>query len=283
MNRRTLLLTALGAILLATPIRAGSAIEESPLYQLRQRIITANLINGLYLSTEQMETLLQLGRRLELEQRRLSAAEDRYSRRAQALLERYLQNVLENEEPDPELLAEVRRRVTPMLGRHREVLERIGEEVWSCLNESQRYTIQIFKPCLVPQAAPGDGPPIGAAALPDQPLARVFLRARELPARRYRIMRRRAADRFVEHLERQYSDDLDLEEARRRFLRALDRARTLSETELHLQLPELIEEAMPPEEFQPRLPRAQIQARAARWLLSPEAQEVLRFKLEQQP
>lgn len=271
------LILALGAV-----SSSAAAIQQDPFPELREQIITANLINGLYLSSAQMQEILRLGKAMQREQDRIRRAHHQDRARLERLLTRYRDEVIRGEEPNQETVAEVARELARIRGRHRRLIERLGDELYELLDESQLFTIQTFVPCLVPHIRPGEGPPIGAAVSSSGPVSRLLDHGRDVPPGRYRLVRQRLADRFVHYLQHEYTDEVDPENARARFLEILDRARRLSDLEYRLQRPELVSAALPAAKYRRRSSVEEIKAKASRYLLSSTAIQILEQKLQQQ-
>jgi len=139
-------------------IIAGSAPgrEDDPTAQLRQTqslISSINLLNGLHLSGEQVQRLLEINREAEMLRQQFLA--DNAGRLAEA--ERHYKALVDNFSRDRQAPEETERTAQQLKREleeaeeaYRERLAQFGDEIEQMLTYGQREILATFKPCLIP-------------------------------------------------------------------------------------------------------------------------------------
>ena len=171
---------------------------------MRKRIIIYNLINGLYLTREQMRFILSKAKEVDSLREELKEKMEVRKKEQLSLLVK-LEDEVKKEIPQPSygLARKIHHNNIYARKLHREyieILDRAVQEIKLCLTPTQIYNIKAFKPCLVP--------PEGAARIgqseEDKGLVRLLERIREMPQYRYMNKKDKIIERFVERIYLKY-------------------------------------------------------------------------------
>ena len=209
-------------------------------YDLRKEITLHNLVNGLYLSHEQMTQMLAVlrkaeGVRGEYEEKAISQA-----RQVEEILKNIREIVGRDEEIDGELIREFHRAKKGMEDLkeefHGEMMS-YQDEIKGILNENQLALIDEFKPCVIPPRDTWDSARIGQASGDTRMGERLLTRIRQMEEKVYQRRKPRLIERHIERVERHvglFSDEERVEEERR-VADILERARELSDLDFEAQ------------------------------------------------
>jgi hypothetical protein len=140
-------------IFLLSAVSVIAEDQNSTFQEQRELITSINLLNGLHLSGEQLQLLLQVNREAELlRQDYLRANEDKIEE-----AERYCGTLLEYYTQDRPAPDDVERNAQQLNSELREAedaynarLAELGARIEQVLTDGQRKTLDEFKPCLVP-------------------------------------------------------------------------------------------------------------------------------------
>jgi len=276
--RRVVVFLVILAVLPAGLFAGPRKFEK--LADLRREIILLNLINGLYLTPEQMQGLLDILGELQTLQQRWQEQLERHEAKLKHILAELKLTLLE-EKPIPEELAkqvhQANRRFEEIALQHRKRLCELEERVKGLLTENQIYQIEHFKPCLIP---PKQGL-IGQEGGEAPHIQKLLERVRHMPERRYQVFRERFVEHYLEKIELEIGvlEQEEREAERQRVLSILEKARTLPEEEFKIQQARLAEELKPekPEQLRPR--KYQL-GRIGRFLLDERLVPILEARLE---
>jgi hypothetical protein len=217
--------------------------EVRQIKTLRDDINLCNLLNGIYLSKDQMESLLLLAKEAEeirnqYHNEQVKKAED-FRRALESLRKEVIkgtginQNVAKRASGLNKELKDSRISMNHKLAR----LEQQAGEV---LNEGQKQILQEFKPCLLPPRNLNH-PTRAGQAFDSGPFVKTMERVREVPPRRYKQMRHRVLSHHLKKLE-EYHVEITEQEQRAEYRRAgniLDRARSMDPVKFQLHKEEL--------------------------------------------
>ena len=250
--------------------------------QLNHEIVLLNLINGLYLTPEQMQTLIDKVETaeevrstflLELDQNK-SVFED-------VLTE--VRNVLLGGEEIPQ---DLKKRVHEMKAlQHRledekgEKLVRLESELLSLLTENQLLVIEDYKPCTIPPAQGKIGQSVEAAA---EGIVRTFERIRDMPEERYHFAKERFVTFHRDKVERHlgFESTEEREAYRENILKILNKVRKLSDKKFLLQKSELAQELLPENIKTYKLRKNEL-GKVGRFLLEPALIPLLKSRIQQ--
>jgi hypothetical protein len=271
-------LTGMCVLILSLSLNCLAEDLEKKQRELRTQIILYNLVNGLYLTNDQMEYILGNAKELDslrerLEQKKKSNAPTL----TQALLD--LKEEVKHEVPQvsENLAKRIHQGNNLLLRLRKEYIDALGEateQVKSTLSDNQIYLIKSFKPCLIPPKGPAR---IGQLSSQGGP-TRLLERIRNMPARRYETRKYEIADRIIEKLSVR-SPRLSTEqlgEAKIMLLRAMDDVRKLSDVEFALQKEDMAHEIKNTVlRDKHKENEIDVDKRIARFLLSPQIIPVL--------
>ena len=250
--------------------------------QLNREIVLLNLINGLYLTPEQMQTLVEMVETaeevrstflLELDQNK-SVFED-------VLTE--VRNVLIRGEGIPQ---DLKKRIHKMKAlQHRledergEKLVQLESELLNLLTDNQLLVIEDYKPCTIPPAQGKIGQSVDAAA---RGIVRIFDRIRHMPKERYDDIKETIVDMHMDKIERHlgFENAKEREDYRKKILKILNRVRKLSDKKFLLKKSELAQ-ALLPENIKTHKLRKNELGKTGRLLLDPALVPILKSRLQQ--
>jgi hypothetical protein len=260
--------------------------------QLREEISLSNLLNGLYLTNDQMRQVLA------------------YAKEAQALRQQYrTQNTAlsgqmveafralkEDVVTGNGISDEVGKRAAGLNHQAKELREEMGRElcgiekkVESVLTDGQKQTIREFKACLLPPRKLGQ-PERAGQAHDAEPTVRMLKRVRQMPARAYQLRRDTIISRV---LEREAEDaglvtnGAERTQEHQRLAALLDKVRGMSDVEFSLKKQALAEEVIRPileaeakhQQAVEELARPNTLGKTGHFLLNPAIVPVLEQKL----
>ncbi|MFH0797728.1 MAG: hypothetical protein V2A65_11885 [Candidatus Omnitrophota bacterium] len=251
MKKKVLLgmvLISILAIGWATGLVAGEKeSEDESILELRQDISLLNLANGIYLTKEQIESLLPI----------IDEATAIRESAKQAILElkpatdKAFQDLKKELEKNQETPAKIKERASGLNHQIKQIKEDAGErlvalekEVAGILTEQQRYLIDDFKPCLIPPQKTTNPTRIGQAKNDTQAQENLLTKVRKLSPQGYERNKekilQRLRDRFEEKVFILYPEEK--EAFSNKVLDVFDRARSLSEPDFQVQKKSLAEE-----------------------------------------
>lgn len=277
-------ITSLISILLLLTVFAGTVkgLDKEKLHQLNHDIVLLNLVNGLHLTSEQMEMIIDKIVEAESSRNQFWEAIDQHNRE----FERVLKDLREALMAEGEITQELKRRVHMMKEvQHRLEDERgaklaaLEDEIRGILNENQLITIDTYKPCTIPPAQGKIGQSVETAA---DGIARQLSRIRRIPNDRYELVKDMLVDRHIERIERfhGFEDPDETEKVRQQMLDAFEQARTLSDQEFLVQKG-AIARTLIPEEVKIRKMRKNQLTRVGMFMLDPLLVPILKEKMKQ--
>ena len=256
-------------------------VKKGKIHELNRDIVLLNLINGLYLTEEQTESLIEKINEAEEAREVFEKALEEKEKNFEDVL-KDVRNVLltGGEIPD-----DLKRRVREMKEiQHRSQDERgeklinLESEVEGLLTKNQLVTIDSYKPCTIPPAQGKIGQSVETAA---EGIARKLSRIRRLPNSRYEMMKDMFVDFSMDKVEKHlgFRNPEEKEQYRRQTMDTFEKARNLSDKEFLLQKGELALELMP-EEVKIRRRRKNQFGRVGFFLLDPALIPILETRLK---
>jgi hypothetical protein len=254
-------------------------------------ISTVNLLNGLYLSTDQMTKILTLAKKAQtIKQKILGENASLYMNTLDEAEKAYKNLFNEIMKGDPAREGEEIEREAAMIN-HRlkkmqdnavrnitNELSVLDHELSKILTPEQKQVIDTFKPCLIPPKDLKNPVRVGQASSNDRAI-QILRRVRDIPDyiwnhRKYRIISY-MIERFSRH--RYVMTEMEKEKELERLLSLFDKVRSMSDTDFEFEKENLAETLKPvdrlhelKEELQERVPyqRSPKASKAVRYLLN---------------
>ncbi len=255
----------------------ASGLEQS-YDSLHKRIIIYNLINGLYLTKEQMDFILDKAKEIDFLRRGLKEKMEAEKKEQVGLLDE-LEDEIKKEVPQPSsrLARSIHQNniyIQKLRREYIEALDKAAYQIKLSLSPTQIYNIKIFKPCLIP--------PKGAARIGQSEeakgLVRLLERIRGMPQSRYEnkkdVIVERLVDRF--YLKSPRIEQNEVSDVANELVAIMEKVRRLSETGFALEKKDLakrIKGLIEPER------ESNLDKRIEKFLLAPETIYVLEDKL----
>ena len=261
---------------------AQGEIKNDKLHKLNRDIILLNLINGLYLTPEQTESLIDIIDKAE----KVREDFEREVERNEGFAENVLEEVREVLVNAGEIPDDLKKRVHKMKEiQHRledergEKLIRLESEVEELLTQNQILTIEEYKPCTIPPAQGKIGQSVETAA---EGLARMLTRIRHMPRNRYEMTKDMFVDFHLDKIERHlgFKDADEKERYRQDMLDAFEKARTLSDQEFLVRKGDMAQSLLP-EDMKNRNRRKNQLTKVGHFLLDPTLKPILEKRLRQ--
>ena len=222
-------------------------------YDLSREINLLNLVNGLYLSPQQMAQMLKISRKVEEIRGDYQLKAVSQARLMEEILNEFGEILGRNEEIDQELVREFRRakkRGENLKEELHSALIRYQDEMKRVLNENQLALIEEFKPCIIPPRDTRNPVPIGRASGDTRMGERLLTRIRQMDENLYQRRKPLLIERHIEMVERHvglFSDE-ERGEEESRVADIFKRARELSDLDFEAQKGNLARELKEPHE-----------------------------------
>jgi hypothetical protein len=219
--------------------------SEDSIKTLKREITLLNLLNGLNLAIEQEQEILDAAKKAKAIR---EEARQRYRRIENELNEALvtLREALYDRNSTPP--REVERRAARLNHEARNIqedaarkLQLIEKEVEEILTPGQIEIVQDFKPCIIP---PKDlkNPLRAGQAFNPSPFERFLERIRDIPVMRYRVVRERLAEKYIEKMELHQGRMSAIERTKKKkeLLNTMDKVRDMTDEEFALEKGEVI-------------------------------------------
>jgi hypothetical protein len=266
-----------GSLLWGLPELMKGKMEKTE--ELRKEIRLLNLINGLELSAQQMEVVLENAEesqkmRAQLEKVLLARQEE-----MEAALEEIRLYLRENKEIPPETVQKYHRldrEIREERLKSLEAMKILAKEIEESLEPHQLYQLQEFIPCIIP---PKGEKRIGQAK-DYRGLIRGLERIRRIPSRIYQQRKDEIVWRTLGGLKLHAPlfSDLDEEEMKRHVELIYDEVRNLEDAEFEIQKERLAEDLISP--FKPEIPSNSEMRKIMEFLLSEGIIPVLKARID---
>lgn len=260
----------------------GGMSETEEFRQLHRDIVLLNLVNGLYLSTQQIEDLLEkIQEARQIREDCTNKAEQRKDELGEVFEE--LKTVLQENQEVPDDLKKRVHRAEETLHRLKddlaENLKRLESDVEAILTKNQRVVIDTYQPCMIPPSQGKIGQSVETAA---EGIVRMLTRVRNMPRDRYDLVKDMLVDFQIDKTERHLGvlTEDEKQQIRQETLTIFEQVRRMSDQDFIVQKGELARRFIR-EPDDARRPRKHELGRAGRFLLDPRLEPILRMRLEQ--
>ena len=244
-------------LFLTQEVYCRPCVEEREIFaavhDLRKEITLYNLINGLYLSQDQIIQMLAVLRKVEGERGEYEEKIISQARQVEDILKGIRECVARDEEIDGELAREFQGAKKEMEKVKEEFSRKMisyQDEIKGILNENQIALIAEFRPCIIPPKDTWDSARVGQVSGNTRMGERLLTRIREMDERVFQRRKSLLIERHIERVERHrgaFSDEERAEEERR-VADILSRARELSDVDFEAQKGNLARELREPHE-----------------------------------
>ena len=258
-------------------------------YDLGREISLINLINGLYLSPEQISQMLKILRKVEGIRGKYQSKAVSQANQMEEILNEFREILGRNEEIDQGLIKEflqAKKREEGLKEEYHSALMPYQDQMQEVLNENQLALIEEFKPCIIPPKDTRSSARIGQAAGDTRMGEKLLTRIRQMDENVYRRRKALLIERHIERFERRvglFSDEERVEEEGR-VADILKRARDLSDLDFEAQKGDLARELIEPYEkalqSRHRKRRGDLD-KLAKFLLDPKLIPILEKRLAQ--
>ena len=259
---------------------ASAKDKREKFHDLHHDIVLLNLINGLYLTPEQTESLLDKIKAAEQAREDFIEEIDRRKNEIEDVLEDVRKVLWKGEEIPDELKKRVHRmnQLRHQLEDERgEKLVALESEVENLLTQNQLITIEEYKPCTIPPEEGKIGQSVETAA---KGIVRMLTRIRRMPSERFRMMKEMIADMSIEKVERHvgFKTPEEKEAYRHEIYQAFEKARNLSDQEFMVQKGDLAQNLLPDDAKLRKLRKNQL-SKVGVFLLDPTLIPILEDRL----
>ncbi len=253
---------------------------EEKLNQLHREIILLNLVNGLYLSTDQMKEII--ARAEEAQQVRDDYQKEMEQKKSE--IERVLEKVRNTLLRGQEIPDDFKRKVHKIEEIQHQLQDDMGEKlinleskIKKSLTKNQLVVINTYKPCIIPPAQGKIGQSVETAA---KGVVRALSRIRQMPRDRYDLMKDMFVDFQVDNFERHvgFKTSAEKEQYRQEILGIFEKVRKMSDKEFLLQKGELAKQFIPEKSKIIRHRKNEL-GRVGRFLLDPALIPILKVRL----
>jgi len=222
-------------------------------HDLRKEITLHNLINGLYLSQDQIVQMLPVLRKVERLREEQRAKAISHARQMEEVLTKIRETVARDEEIGEDLAREfhqAKKKGEDLRAEFHGSMMPYQDEIKGILNENQRALINDFKPCVIPPRDTWDSARIGQASGDTRMGERFLTRVRGMDERAYRRRKSFMIERYIARVERHVGvlGDDERAEEKRRVADILEKARELSDVDFEAQKGDLARELKGPHE-----------------------------------
>lgn len=261
---------------------AQGEIKSDKLHKLNRDIFLLNLINGLYLTPEQTESLIEIIDEAEKVREDFEKEVERNEGFTEDILNDVRKALMAAEEIPEDLkkrvhkMKEIRHRLEDERG---EQLIRLESEVEALLTQNQLLTIEEYKPCTIPPAQGKIGQSVETAA---EGLVRMLTRIRRMPRDRYEMTKDMFVDFHLDKIERHlgFKNADEKERYRQDMMDAFENARALSDQEFLVRKGDMAQSLLP-EDMKIRKRRKNQLTKIGFFLLDPALKSILEKRLKQ--
>jgi len=281
MKKTSFLICMAALFLIITGPGARGEVKRDRLHQLHHEIVLLNLVNGLYLTPEQMESLIKKIEEAEAARQDFTEEIERRKAEVEDVLEEVREVLMKGEEIPDDLkqsvhrMKEIQHRLEDERGKK---LTRLESDVEALLTENQRIVIVDYKPCTIPPAQGKIGQSVETAA---EGIARALTRIRRMPRDRYEMMKDMFADFHIDKVERHlgFQTPEEKEVYRNELLDTFEKARTLSDQDFFVQKGELAQSLLPEDARVLKRRKNQL-SKLGFFLLDPDLLPILKKRLK---
>ena len=257
----------------ATPLHAGSGIKE-----ITDEIHTLNLINGLYLSAGQRESLVKAARELSDGDEKAQKEIKKLEKTSLVLLKELRDTLSRRAVIGKELKEKVRKNaasVKNIKDKHELNRRAAAAKVRGILNDSQLEVIRNYRPCLIPPEKDGK---IGQADFGDH-FSNILEKAKKIPDSKFWERKEEIIDKLVEKYKNTAPrrEDVDWDKLKRELGAVLDEIRELKDSDFMGLFDKYVEDL---KELLPQADGAPVEKKIEKYLLSETAAGLLAGSLK---
>lgn len=239
-----------GAVQRASPAADALTSATSPMgsdYRVLERDLhTINLVNGLYLNEGQLKALLPLVREGDQMSRELNELMSENYGEIRKVMKEIRVHLMDDTSVTPQQQERLDRYSMPIykkIGDNREKMRELIRKTRAILNPNQLAIIESYEPCIVPQHDASNPEKIGGAAGQGK-ILEILEDARELSDEEYEEFKQEVLEK-ERIVMRVFNTPQQITSVLNQMEIAMDKARTMSDTEFHLQANELSRIEMP--------------------------------------
>lgn len=260
---RLALATFLGTLIVFLPLlllQAGHCANDSEMkeifagvYDLGREISLLNLINGLYLSPEQISQMLKILRKVEGIRGKYQSKALSQAQQMEEILNKFREILGRNEGINQELIRkflQAKKMEEELKEEYHNALMPYQDQMQEVLNENQLALIEEFKPCIVPPQDTRNPVRVGQAVGDTRMEEKLLTRVRQMDENIYQRRNPILIGRLIEIVERRvglFSDEERAEEEGR-VADIFKRARELSDVDFEARKGDLARELKEPHE-----------------------------------
>ncbi|MFO7888840.1 MAG: hypothetical protein R6V04_00715 [bacterium] len=253
--------------------------KEADVARLNHEIVLLNLINGLYLSNDQVESLIVKIEEAEKVKKNYYSQLNRNKTEFKNTLNNLKQVLLQDGEISERLKKQIHRmkkRQHELKDSKGEQLIRLQEEIKEILTPNQLTLIDEFKPCTIPPKTGRIGQSVESGS---ERLVQLLERIRNMSPSKYDMVKDMLADMLLEKIEKyiQKFSENEREEYRQKILKTYETARKLSDKEFLMQKSTLAQDIIPEHDSQFVLKKHQLD-KIGRFFLDETALNILKEK-----
>ena len=286
-----LILVAFPALSFAQSAKQGFGFDRnSPYDRVNNEIHLRNLVNGLSLSAEQSDQLLNLAIKAEKLIEKMNKKTKKAKKDGTEALSRINDALKNNEKPPADALSQARKSKEDLSAILKEPMNRIRElekKARAVLTVNQQAILKNFKPCLVPPKNSQNPSPAGAANDGGH-FERVLTRMYTLNDEIFNEVSARLMNRHINKIEQRFGpmSESEIQVEQERIMGILTRTRAMEKTDFELNKTELaleIEEPIHAQEVNRNDAIGKIRTKwhlrkTGRWLLNPAIIPILEKK-----
>lgn len=208
---------------------------------------TLNLVNGLFLSKEQMEKMIPIVQQVKKADEELKSARDsNYSKYIAVLKEMRSQLLKESSITDAqqEKLNRASMEIYKKSANLRDVINRSIPEIKDILNENQHVIINGYEPCIVPSKDVSHPERIGGLG-DGEDFEEMLMYIRTVPQKDYPRVKREILKKREEMM-KVYNNDLQIKSVLKQLETSMDKAREIDPTQFEIEKDELSRILIPP-------------------------------------
>ncbi|MCD4786286.1 MAG: hypothetical protein K8T10_20880 [Candidatus Eremiobacteraeota bacterium] len=282
--RKTILLFIIASIMvifLGVIPRRTDAAEKSTneeIHRLMRDIKTINLINGLYLSNDQMKELLEVVREAKRLEEKIQTQDERTNPETCKVFKKMKAELMRKNDVSEDLkrkFIRIERETHEKMSEHGKRMNELIGKVKKILNENQMVILSEYEACLIPVRSIANPERIGQAG-GDEHFMRILSQIRRIPESEYRNVKKFILADHEKMLKNHFRDEKMRKEALERIELAMEQARSLNDEEFEMKKAEISAgvklELKRPDNLEEFLIR--------RFLLNPGLEEILQRKIK---
>ena len=253
--------------------------RENKLEKIKTQIHILNLLNGLELSKDQMELILNIAQQAEVIRQKYKNLITQRENQVSSAYNEVLAVAETGSVVIPDDIASSVHRINQEVDRIKEMAQEelinLVTKIKDNLEPHQLYALDDYKPCIIPPVKQGR---IGQADDP-QGFVKVLERVYSMPQDRYNLNKAEIAQRPIDRMKSKVSAGfiIDQEKLKTQLLKAMDEARQMSSVDFALKKDQIAQNIKA--QLLPERPPLNIGVKIERFLLQPEIIPILEERL----